>query len=126
VEHRRVVDEREALALLAKVARAGGDVGAVARAHGVDGRSLNAWRCNLARRSGAASKSPTASTGGRSRERSGLVELVAEVCPTVAVKPQRADGLARYTLRLEGAELEFGDDARAETLRRVVEVLRSC
>jgi len=33
---------------------------------------------------------------------------------------------ARYTLRVMGAELEFGDEVRADTLRRVLEARRSC
>ena len=47
---RKVHDEREARALLAKVKIAGGSIGAWARAHGIDGRSLHAWSRNLARR----------------------------------------------------------------------------
>lgn len=119
VEHRKVVDEREARALLAKAARSGGDLVAVARAHGVDGRSLNAWRYNLAR--GSRSRSAPAGPAPR-RARAGLVELV----PAVLADPPRRDGGSRYTLRVMGAELEFGDDVRADTLRRVLEVLRSC
>lgn len=33
---------------------------------------------------------------------------------------------SRYVLRVGEAEIEFGDDAQEETLRLVVEVLRSC
>jgi transposase-like protein len=120
VEHRKVVDEREARALLAKAARSGADLVAVARAHGVDGRSLNAWRYNLAR----GARPPTARGPAASRRprRAGLVELV----PAEVRDRPPPGGPARYTLRVEGAELEFGDDARADTLRRVLEVLRSC
>jgi hypothetical protein len=34
--------------------------------------------------------------------------------------------LARYAIKIAGAVVEFGDDARTDTLRRVVEALRSC
>ena len=67
---RKVADDREARALLAKAARAGGDVRAVTLAHGVDGRSLNAWRNNLAR------VKTVRSPGSEARARGGLVELV--------------------------------------------------
>ena len=120
MEHRKVVDEREARALLAKAARSGADLVAVARAHGVDGRSLNAWRYNLAR--GARSQSTSAGSAPRRARGAGLVELV----PSVVAGPLPRAGAARYTLRVMGAELEFGDDVHAETLRRVLEVLRSC
>lgn len=116
---RKVVDEREARALLAKAARPGADLGAVARAHGVDGRSLNAWRCNLAR--GARAR-PDFTGPSPEVARAGLVELV----PVAGVDSSQRDGAARYTLRVMGAALEFGDDVSAHTLRRVLEVLRSC
>jgi hypothetical protein len=32
----------------------------------------------------------------------------------------------RYVVRIGSASIEFGDDVEAETLRRVVEVLRLC
>ena len=118
MEHRKVVDEREARALLAKAARPGMDLVAVARAHGVDGRSLNAWKSNLER---GARTLPTGGTPRRARG-TGLIELV----PAVVADSPRPRGGGRYTLRVMGAELEFGDDVRADTLRRVLEVLRSC
>jgi hypothetical protein len=34
--------------------------------------------------------------------------------------------LTRYAIKIAGAVVEFGDDARTDTLRRVVEALRSC
>lgn len=121
VEHRKVVDEREARALLAKAARSGRDVLAIARAHGVDGRSLNAWRMNLSR--GPAEPATRARRRAPRAMHPGLVELVPAV---IAELPRPERGHARYTLRVMGAELEFGDEARADTLRRVLEVLRSC
>ena len=47
-----------------------------------------------------------------------LVELVS-ASPKVAVG-------GRYVLEVGGARVEFGDDASAATLRRVLEALRSC
>lgn len=116
---RKIENERDARACLAAVRAAGGHIGTWARANGVDGRSLNAWRENLSR----------ASTG-RGGDRSGrtpraelspisprLVELVATLT---------APSAARYALRVGTATIEFGDDFREETLRRVVAMLRSC
>ncbi len=117
MEHRKVADRREARALLAKAARPGMDLVAVARAHGVDGRSLNAWRSNLAR----GARTPSA-PARRAPRRADLIELV----PAELADQPGSAGAARYTLRVMGAELAFDDDVRADTLRRVLEVLRSC
>lgn len=105
---RKVHDEREARSMLAKVEAAGGDVGAWARAHNIDGRSLHAWSRNLARRGTGA--------GSKSRDALGLVEIVSTPTPV----------RGRYVLRLRGAELELDDDFREETLLRILAVLRSC
>ena len=50
---RRVRDERDARNLLDAVDRSGQSLASWCRASGVDGRSLNAWRLNLARRDGS-------------------------------------------------------------------------
>ena len=78
-----------------------------ARARGIDGRSLNAWRINLER--------SRADARGRSRSR--LVELV----PTGEVS-----SAARYALRVADVTIELGDDFREETLVRIVRALRAC
>jgi transposase-like protein len=109
---RKVHDEREARAMLAEVRAAGGDVGAWARAHGVDGRSLHAWSRNLARRGRTT----------RSRRRDPDPEL--RLVEIVAAHQSQSGG--RYVLRIAHAEVEFGDDFREETLHRVLAVLRSC
>lgn len=109
---RKVHDEREARALLAKVKVAGGDIGAWARAHGIDGRSLHAWSRNLARRGRAARSRRAADPALR------LVEIVA----SSAASPIGG----RYLLRLANAEVELGDNFREETLRQILAVLRSC
>jgi hypothetical protein len=100
---RRIVDEREARRALAAATRAGLGPGSWARANGIDGRSLNAWKMALDRRAAKA-------------RRAELVELV----------PSVQQGPARYALRRGDVTFEFGDDAREETLRRVVAVLRAC
>jgi hypothetical protein len=101
---RRIVDEREARRALAAAARKGLGPGSWARAHGIDGRSLHAWQMALERRAAKA-------------RRAELVELV-------AAPP--AQNPTRYVLRRGDVTFEFGDDAREETLRRVVAVLRAC
>ena len=90
------------------LARAAGlSLGAWARQHGVDGRSLHAWSVNLAR------SSSTAAIVAKPR----LVEIVPTATPR---------GSARYLLRVGAAVIEIGDDFCDETLARVVRVLRTC
>ena len=89
-----------------KAAKAAGlSLGAWARRHGVDGRSLHAWSVNLAR------TSPSAITKPR------LIELVPTSAPQVA---------ARFVVRLGDATIEVGDDFQDETLARIMRVLRAC
>jgi hypothetical protein len=118
---RKIEDERDARECLAAVRAAGGDIGAWARSHGVDGRSLNAWRVNLAR--GLA--------GSRGRRKKRASRTQAQVAPISAklveiVAAPSAPSPARYALQIGTTAVEFGDDFREETLRRVVAMLRSC
>ena len=100
---RKIVDERDARACLKAAKAAGMKAGAWARAHGIDGRSLNAWRVNLGL--------------GRGRTaRPRLVELV----------PSPVSAPARCVVRVAGAEIEVPDDVREETLERIVRALRAC
>ena len=69
MQKRKVGDELEARILLAKVAKAGGDLRTFARTHGIDGRSLNAWRQNLARRGRPSRSRKPARPVGRRGER---------------------------------------------------------
>ena len=113
---RKIEDEREAVRCLRAAERRGLGAGEWARVHGVDGRSLNAWRVNLARRgtSGPAKrreKQPKAKRTARA-----LVELVSAT----------TGARAGYALVVAGARIEFGDDVSVATLRRVLEALRSC
>lgn len=102
---RKIRDEADARKCLAGVERAGGDSVAWAREHGVDARSLNAWRVNLGRR-GTKRRGPPLS----------LVELV----------PPTQAATARYALEVGGVRVEFDDGFAPETLRRVVAALRPC
>ena len=114
---RKIVDEREARALLTRMSRSKSDPASWARSQGIDGRSLNAWRNIVERRR---AKEPGTQQHRRRGERAlRLVELV----PTEVIAGPVA---ARYAIKIAGAVIEFGDDARTDTLRRVVEVLRSC
>jgi len=69
---RKINDERDARSCLEEAARCGMTAGQWARKHGVDGRSLHAWKLNLARRDeGGASlrliellRDPSAKLGG--------------------------------------------------------------
>jgi hypothetical protein len=105
---RKIEDERDARACLKAAKAARLSAGEWARQHGVDGRSLNAWRMNLSQR-GAKRK--------EARSTLRLVELVPASLPRVE---------ARYVVRLAGAELEVTDGFHEETLVRLVRALRSC
>ena len=114
---RKIVDEREARALLARLARSRAEPATWARMQGIDGRSLTAWRLIIERRR---RKDPAAR---RPRRRAEHSLQLGELVPTeLAASPT----LARYAIKIDGAVVEFGDDARTDTLRRVVEALRSC
>lgn len=105
---RKIEDERDARACLEAAKAAGLSAGAWARRHGVDGRSLNAWRINLSR--GAAKPTRRSSTPR-------LVELV----PALPARDE-----ARYVVRVAGAEIEVTDAFHEETLVRLVRALRAC
>lgn len=107
---RKVESQSEARRLLARVEGSGLPQKEWAQAHGVDGRSLNAWRTNLPRRK----------RGGGRVEAPAPMQLV-ELVPAETSAPS-----ARYEARVGVASVEFGNDFETETLRRVVEVLRSC
>jgi hypothetical protein len=98
---RKIRDEADARKCMAAIERAGVDGAEWAQAHGIDGRSLNAWKVNLGRR------------GSR---RAQLVELV----------PARVPPRGRYALEVSGVRFEFDDRFAPETLQRVVRALRSC
>ena len=100
---RKIVDARDARACVKAARTAGLSLGAWARRHGVDGRSLHAWSVNLGMSPSAVAKR-------------GLIELV----------PRSASGPARYVVRVGETAVEVGDDFEDDTLARVVRVLRAC
>lgn len=106
-ELRKVVDARDARRCLSALSRSGETLREWARRHGMDGRSLRAWQINLERGS------------TRALARSMPAQLV-ELVPTM---PAFA---SRYVVRVGPGSVELGDDFDAGTLRRIVEVLRSC
>ncbi len=99
---RRIRDEVEARACLAKVTASRRPLAAWSREHGLDGRSLNMWKVNLERREVAAL-------------RPRFVELV-----------PRASVSARYAVILGDVRVEVDDSFEPETLARLVATLRSC
>ena len=112
-KQRRIRDERAARACLAALAREGTDLATWARTNGYSARSLNAWRINLERRTQAVGPSRVESGA----KRSALVELVPANHPSSG---------AHYVLEVGGIRLEVGGDFSEPSLRRLLEVLRSC
>lgn len=128
-QRRKITDERDARRCLAAARTAGQTAGRWAQAHGVDGRSLNAWRMNLTRggerrpaptrrATPALAAAPRATTALATPPRPALVELLPALAPPAA--------RARYLVHVGAHRLELGDDFNPQTLRRLVEALRAC
>lgn len=109
---RRIADEAEA-----RRSERDGGRREWGRAHGIDGRSLRTSKLNLERRQPPGIENHRAAKMHESVA-SALVELVPRGPASAAP--------ARYLLEIGGARLAFGDDASAETLRRVLQAMRSC
>ena len=122
MSRRKIEDEAEARRCLLAIEREGWDIRTWARAHGVDGRSLHAWRVNLSRWSGRKpehrEREPAAATTAN-----GLVELVPS---RPARNASSRSEMGRYVLAIGDACVEFGDDFSEPALRRIIGVLRSC
>lgn len=121
---RKIEDESEARRCLLAVEAEGGDIRRWAGAHGIDGRSLHAWRVNFARWG----RGDRARHGRRSRPAgaptsTALVELIPASHDRRMLSPL---GTRRYVLELNGGRVEFGDDFSEPTLRRLVGILRTC
>ena len=120
MSRRKIEDESEARKCLSAIDAAGGDIRAWAREHGIDGRSLHAWRVNLAR--GAKARGPRGKRRSALGTTKGLVELVPAGFAATLPSPRQS----RYVLEIGGARVEFGDDFSEPTLRRVIGILRPC
>ena len=101
---RKIWGERDARACVKAAKTAGLGLGAWAREHGVDGRSLHAWAVNLGLVARPVAK-PT------------LIELVPMLAPPT---------VARYVVRVGDVRIEVADDFADETLVRLVRALRAC
>ena len=107
MRRRKIRDEADARACLAAVRATGGGRVAWSHAHGVDARSLNAWRVARERR-------------GSTTRRAGVPALV----ELVSTSPRR--GAAQYVVDLGAARIELDDLCSADTLQRLVRALRAC
>jgi len=103
---RRIANEQDARRCLAAAKASRGGLAAWTRAHGVDGRSLNAWRVNFERR-------------GVPRLRAVGPKLVELVTAAPAAR-------APFVLHVRGVELEVDDNFDEQSLRRLVGLLKSC
>lgn len=101
---RKIWGERDARACVKAATAAGLSLGAWAREHGIDGRSLHAWAVNL-----GLVKRPVAKPT--------LIELVPLRSPPTA---------ARYVVRVGDVGIEVTDEFADETLVRIVRALRAC
>ncbi len=101
MEKRKIRDEFDARSCLAAQAASGLTLSAWGRREGIDGRSLNLWRVNLARWAGP-------------KPLPRLVELVPAL-PT-----------PRYVVRCGQLCVEVGDGFEEATLLRLLRVLAAC
>jgi len=105
---RKIANEADARACLGAVANSGLSRVDWARAHGVDARSLNAWRMNLERRGRSVASSPLR-----------LVELVQ---PKATV---RSEG-SGVRVRTGGVVIELDRDFDTEVLVAVLDLVAPC
>jgi len=98
---RRIRDAAEARSCLSAAARSGLARAEWAREHGIDGRSLQAWRLNLSR---PRPESPR------------FIELV----------PEESPDPARYVVHIGEFSVEVDERFEPGTLRRLLGVLASC
>ncbi len=105
---RKIRDAADARASLSASARSELSRVEWARHHGIDGRSLNAWCLNLARRN-------------RSRAEPRPVRLV-ELVPTATARPTTG----RYLVRCGDLEVEVDGGFDDGTLARLLRVVASC
>ncbi len=109
MEPRKIHSEADARRCLAAVARSGVPRVAWAHEHGIDARSLNAWRVNLARGRRDTEREPSSAATPGLR----LVELVAS---TPLAPPA-------YRVRCGVFEVEVGGEIDAERLGQLLRVM---
>ena len=114
---RKIRDEKEARRCVA-AARAAGNLGQWARAHGYDGRSLHAWAMNLGR-GPAAKASPRRAARAYNANESALA--LVELIPTPSPMPT-----GRVVVQLGDVRIEVEPDFDSATLQRLLAVLRAC
>lgn len=107
MERRKVADRDDAERCLEGVRRSGLSLREWAREHGVDGRSLNAWRVTLERASRRYSTQAVE-----------MVELVPVAIPT--------DQGALYVVRVGALSVEVDRRFEDATLARLLRVVASC
>lgn len=106
---RKLRDEEDAIACLEAAEESGLSDAMWSRRHGIDGRSLHAWRLNLERRA----------KGPRDLGPLRVVELV----------PQRSAEVtqsARFHIRCGAFVVEVAPDFDRDALARVLEVVAAC
>ena len=107
---RKVFDEQDARRCLLAAKSWRGGLREWARANGVDGRSLNAWRVNLEGRGGTRKRRRSPA------QRVRLVELI-EAPPKISTG---------FLLRVSGVEFEVGEAFEEQALGRLIRLLKSC
>lgn len=113
---RKIRDEKEARRCVA-AARAAGNLGQWARAHGYDGRSLHAWAMNLERSAAVKATRQPSPVRSAAKGAPALVELV----PLPSTAPA-----GRIVVQLGDVRIEVGPDFDPITLQRLLAVLRAC
>jgi transposase-like protein len=98
---RKTFNEQDARRCLAAARSSRAEAAAWARAHGIDGRSLNAWRVNLESRGEPRS---AAECRGVPRRRGVVAPKLVELVPAAAQVAARAP----YVLHVRGVEIEVG------------------
>ena len=101
---RKIKDESDAKSCLGAAAASGVSQREWAHRNGIDARSLNAWRVNLARR------------GARSSQELRLVELI----------PRSTPSAQPLILRCGTWSIEVGHDSDMTLLARVLEAVQTC
>lgn len=109
---RRIADEHDARSCLEAVASSGLTRRDWAHAHGVDARSLNAWRVNLERRAAASMNTPLR-----------LIELVAREDESSVPTRSAASGVR---IKVDGLVIQLDRGFDSEVLLKVLDLVAPC